>query len=243
VTDLTAKPVARRAYQTVSVERSDDGYAVRLDDKPLKTPGGKPVVVPWEGLAEAIAAEWRSQGAKPAISTLPMTRIAATALDRIPSRRGGVLDELLAYAETELVCHRAEAPPELVTRQQATWQPLLDWLAQQYDAPLAVTCGVLPKPQAKSSLKALRRMLEGLDDFSLAGLSVAVASAGSLVIGLAVLDGRLDAAQAFDAAELDATYQIEQWGEDSIAAQRRAELRTELETAERYLRLRPAPVS
>lgn len=234
-----AAKAARRAYQTVSVASAGEGHAVRLDDKPLKTPGGKPVVVPWPGLAEAIAAEWRAQDAKPNMAGLTMTRIAATALDRIPGRRAGVVDELLAYAETELVCHRAEGPGELVARQQAVWQPLLDWIAQQFDAPLAVTNGVLPRPQAETSLHALRRLLEGLDDFSLAGLSVAVASAGSLVIGLAVLERRLDAAQAFDAAELDATYQIEQWGEDSIAAQRRAELRAELETAAKFIGFRP----
>jgi len=237
VTEGAAK-AARRAYESVSVEPSDKGFVVRLDDKPLKTPGGRAVLVPWLALAEAIAAEWRDQGPRPNLSGLSMTRIAATAIDRIPSRRAGVLDELLAYAETELVCHRADSPTELVARQQATWQPLLDWLAQQFDAPLAVTSGVLPRPQAETSLQALRRLLEGLDDFSLAGLSVAVASSGSLVIGLAMLERKIDAAQAFDAAELDATFQIEQWGEDSIAAQRRAELRAELETAAKFIGFR-----
>jgi chaperone required for assembly of F1-ATPase len=232
----------RRAYEQVTVEPSSEGFAVRLDDKPLKTPGGRPVVVPWQGLAEAIAEEWRAQGPKPDLTGLPMTRITATALDRLPGRRAGVVDELLAYAETELVCHRAEAPPELVARQQTTWQPLLDWLARQFDAPLTATGGILPKPQPEGSLKALRCVLKGLDDFRLAGLSVAVASSGSLVIGLAMLERRLDTAQAFEASELDATYQIEQWGEDSIAMQRRAELRNELAVAERYIRLRE-PIS
>jgi chaperone required for assembly of F1-ATPase len=234
-----ATRAARRAYETVTVEPAEGGFAVRLDDKPLKTPGGRPVVVPWPDLAEAIAAEWRAQGPKPNVAGLSMTRIAATALDRIPSRRAGVLDELLAYAETELVCHRADAPPELVARQQAVWQPLLDWLAQQFDAPLAATSGVLPRAQPEPSLNALRHVLERLDDVSLAGLSVAVASSGSLVIGLALLERKLDAAQAFDAAELDATFQIEQWGEDSIATQRRAELRAEFETAAKFIGFRP----
>jgi chaperone required for assembly of F1-ATPase len=238
VSEGTTK-AARRTYETVSVEPVGGAFAVRLDDKPLKTPTGKPVVVPWQGLAEAIAAEWREQGAKPNLAGLTMTRIAATALDRIPSRRAGVLDELVGYAETELVCHWADSPADLVARQQATWQPLLDWLAQQFDAPLAVTSGVLPRAQAETSLQALRRALERLDDFSLAGLSVAVASSGSLVIGLAVLEGNIGAAQAFDAAELDASYQIEQWGEDSIATQRRAELRAELETAAKFIGFRP----
>ena len=238
MTDGTAK-APRRAYETVSIEPSGSGFVVKLDDKPLKTPSGKPVVAPWPGLAEAIAEEWRAQGARPNLNGVPMTRIAATAIDRIPSRRAGVIDELLAYAETELVCHRADSPLGLVARQQVAWQPLLDWLSQQFDAPLAVTSGVLPCSQAEASLRSLRHLLEGLDDFSLAGLSVAVASSGSLVIGLAVLEGKIDARQAFDAAELDATFQIEQWGEDSIAAQRRAELQAELETAAKFIGFRP----
>jgi chaperone required for assembly of F1-ATPase len=232
---------ARRAYDQVTVDALGDRFAIKLDDKPLKAPGGNQIVVPTRALAEAIAAEWRAQGPKPNLTTLPLTRIAATALDRIPARREGVVDELVAYAETELVCHRAGDPPALVARQMAIWQPLLDWLAQRYDAPLATTTGILPRAQAGSSLKALRHALASLDDFRLAGLSVAVAAGGSLVIGLALSECRLDADQAFDAAELDASFQIEQWGEDEIARQRRAELRAELETAERFLRLLDQP--
>jgi chaperone required for assembly of F1-ATPase len=229
--------VPRRPYDRVTVVGQGAGFAVRLDDKPLKSPGGSTMVLPSASLAEAIAAEWRAQGARPNLSWLPMTRIAATALDRIPPTRDGVVNELAAYAETELVCHRAGDPPALVARQNAAWQPLLDWLAQHYDAPLVATAGVLPQAQPASSLQAIRRALAALDDFRLAGISVAVAAAGSLVIGLALSEGRIDAMQAFDAAELDATFQIEQWGEEEIARRRRAEVRAELETAERFSRL------
>jgi chaperone required for assembly of F1-ATPase len=221
----------------VSVASLGTGFAIRLDDKPLKSPGGRPMVLPSSAMAEAIAAEWSAQGAKPDLRQLAMTRIAATALDRIPAAREAVENELAAYAETELVCHRAGDPPALVARQLAVWQPLLDWLVQHYDAPLVVTAGVLPKMQPAASLQAIRRALAALDDFRLAGIFVAVAASGSLVIGLAMSAGRLDAAQAFDAAELDATFQIERWGEDEIARRRRAELRAELETAAKFSRL------
>ncbi len=213
------------------------GFGVLLDAKPLRTPGGRPVVVPSRPLAEAIAAEWDGQGKKPDLSRLPLTRIVATAIDRIPACRDDVLEELAGYAETELVCHWACDPPALVARQIGAWQPLLDWLAQRFDAPLATTIGVLPCAQSDTSLGALRRALATLDDLRLAGLSAAVAAAGSLVIGLALTEKRLDAEQAFDAAELDATYQIEQWGEDEIARRRRAEVRADLDAAERFLRL------
>ncbi len=227
----------RRAYEQVTVAPAEAGLTVLLDDKPLKSPGGRPMILPTAALAGAIAAEWSAQGVKPDLRQLPMTRIAATALDRIPAVRAEVVKELAAYAETELVCHRADEPAGLVARQLAVWQPLLDWLTQAYDAPLAATAGILPKAQPEPSLRAIRSALAALDDFRLAGVSVAVASAGSLVIGLALTTGRLDSVQAFEAAELDATYQIEQWGEDEIARQRRAELRAELEVAERFARL------
>lgn len=231
------REAARRSYDQVTVEAAGDRFAIKLDDKPLKTPAGSPMVLPTRALAEAIATEWRGQGAKPDMARLPLTRIAATAIDRIPARRDGVVTELVGYAETELVCHRAGDPPALVERQLAIWQPLLDWLAHRYDAPLAATAGVLPRAQAASSLEALRRAVASLDHFRLAGLSVAVSVSGSLVIGLALTEGRIGPQQAFDAAELDASFQIEQWGEDAIAGQRRAALRDELETAAQFLRL------
>ncbi|HEX9464070.1 MAG TPA: ATP12 family protein, partial [Alphaproteobacteria bacterium] len=140
---------------------------------------------------------------------------------------------IVAYAETELVCHRAEHPPDLVARQHAAWQPLLDWLALRHDALHVTTAGILPKPQSAASLAALRTAVAGLGDWHLAALSIAVAASGSLVIGLALADGRLDAAGAFDAAELDATYQIEKWGEDAETTKRRAEIRADLQLAER----------
>jgi len=226
-----------RPYKDVTVAAADGGFCVRLDDRPLKTPAGPPMVVPSRILAEGIAAEWREQGARPDMDRLPLTRIAATALDRIPPKRKEIVAELIAYAETELVCHRVEDPPALVQRQTETWQPLLDWLTSRYDAALTVTRNVLPCAQSPTSLAALERAIDSLDAFRLAGLSVAVSAAGSLVVGLALADGRIDAAAAFDAAELEATFQIEQWGEDMVATKRRAGVRADLEAAARFLDL------
>jgi chaperone required for assembly of F1-ATPase len=148
-----------------------------------------------------------------------------------------VIAELVAYAETEMLCHRADSPARLVARQEAAWQPLLDWLHARFDAPLAITHGVLAHKQLPASLATLTRALERLDDFRLAALSLAATTSGSLVIGLALIDGHIDTAAAFDAAELDATYQIEEWGEDAEATARRAEVREDLETAARFVAL------
>lgn len=242
---MTMPPPHRSApgapNESVRIVPATGGFSVRLGDQPLRTPLGTEIVVPAEALAEAIAAELRATGpvgsGKWRAEALPLTSMAGTALDRVGRHRADIEGQLLAYAEAELLCHRAEHPAELVARQSAVWQPLLDWLALRHDALLAPTTGILTKPQSAASLAALRAAIAGFDIWHLAGLSVAVAASGSLVIGLALADGRVDAAQAFAAAELDATYQIERWGEEAEAAQRRAAVRAELELAERFFRL------
>jgi chaperone required for assembly of F1-ATPase len=230
----------RRGYSEVRVAATDDGFGVKLDDKALKTPAGTPIVVPTRALAAAIAEEWSNQGDRLRLDALPLTRIASTALDRVSARRAELRRELAAYGETELVCHHAERPPELVARQRAAWQPLVDWLADRFDARLETTQGILAREQPRASIAALARALESYDDWRLAALSVAVGAAGSLAIGLALIEKRLDPRQAFEAAELDASYQIEAWGEYHEATRRRAEIRADLESAARFIALSAA---
>jgi chaperone required for assembly of F1-ATPase len=234
---MAANSSPSRSYATVSVRAEPGGFQVLLDARPLRSPAGTALLAPGRALAEAIAGEWRAQPARLDIELAPLTRLLGTALDRVPQNRAGVEAELVGYAETELVCHRAAHPPELARRQAATWQPLLDWFARDYDAPLAVTTGVLAAAQPPASLAAIRRAVGAFDDCRLAGVSVAIGAAGSLVIGMALAARRLDPAQAFAAAELDASFQIERWGEDEEAARRRARLRADLDLADRWLRL------
>ena len=129
------------------------------------------------------------------------------------------------------MCYRAEAPSELVLRQQARWQPLLDWLADTYGARLAVTAGIAHVDQPKPALRSLRAAVEALDDFELAALSSATAACGSLVLGLALTAGRIDAEAAFEVSQLDETFQSEKWGEDAKAAERRRRLKADIEAA------------
>lgn len=229
----TTRPL-RRPYETVSVAPGDAGFRVLLDGKPLKSPVGTMLEAPTVALAEAIATEWRAQPPKLDLAKAPLTRLLGTTLDRVGARRAEIESEVAGYAETELVCHRATHPPALVGRQTEIWQPLLEWFAQHYDAPLNVTSGVLAVAQPAASLQAIARALAGLDRFGLMGVSFAVGAAGSLVIGCALAAGRLDAEAAFVAAELDATFQIEQWGEDAEATRRRAGVRDDLTLAARW---------
>lgn len=227
----------KRAYKTVEAVSIDGGWEIRLDGKPVRSPAGRPLLLPTAGLAQAIAEEWAMQAERVDPTSMPLMRLAATACDRIPAHRNGVIDELMRFAASDLVCYRATGPAPLVQRQVRIWQPLVDWVAVTYDAPLTVTSGLMPCAQPSSTLAALRHALAALDAAELGALGALTGALGSLVIALALKDGRIDADAAFEASQLDETFQIEQWGEDAVATARRAALREDIASTGRYLGL------
>jgi chaperone required for assembly of F1-ATPase len=227
----------KRFYKTVSVVEAGGGFAIALDDRPVRTPAKQPLAVPTAGLAEAIASEWAAQEGEVKPLSMLLTRLASTAIDKIPAERPRFVEELVNYSESDLLCYRAEHPPKLVARQEAQWQPLLDWLEDRHAARLEATQGIVPKAQPAGSIEALRAVVEGHDDWHFAALYSATTAAGSLVIGLALLDERLTADEAFELSQLDESFQIEQWGKDHEAEARREAIRAELHAAAEFLTL------
>jgi chaperone required for assembly of F1-ATPase len=220
-----------------SVAEINGGYALQRGGVTLKTPAGAEFIVPTKPLADAIAGEWRAQGKKINPATMPLTQLAVTAIDIADKNRVAIVDQIAAYAQSELLCHRAEAPQELVERQQHVWQPILDWCMKRYDAALIAGAGIMPIAQQSSAIKTLRHVVEAVDNFRLVGLQQAVNVSGSLVLGLTLAEKHLNAQQVFDAAELDATFQIEKWGEDPAEMNRRAQVKRELDVCEEWFRL------
>jgi chaperone required for assembly of F1-ATPase len=227
----------KRRYRRAEAIELEGGFGVALDQKPLSTPMRHPVAVPSRALAEAMAEEWRAQGDEVRPNTMPLTQLAATALDRVAERREEVIGELAAYGSTELLCYRAEHPAELARRQAEGWQPLLDWFALRFDAPLAVTSGVVPKPQSPAALAAVRAAIADRNPFELAALALATQASGSIVLGLALAEERIDAAAAWSLSLMDELYQAELWGEDPEAAIRRESIRRDIMAAEQFIRL------
>jgi chaperone required for assembly of F1-ATPase len=227
----------RRVYKTAAACPAEGGWGIALDGRPLRTPAKHVLVVPNAALAEAIAAEWNAQQDDIRPATMPLTRLAATAIDHTSTQRDQVIAETAKYAETDLVCYRAEHPAALVARQQAEWQPLIDWAMLRYDASLTVTSGVVPRWQSPAALKALAAAVVAQDDFRLTALHAMTAACGSLVIALALMEGRLNAAAAFAVSQLDETFQIEAWGEDAEAATRRQALAEDIAAASRFVEL------
>lgn len=227
----------RRFYREVTVEPGEAPVGILLDGRPLKTPARRALRLPTRPLAEAVAAEWAAQGEQITPPAMPLTRLAVTATDLMPARRADAIEEVVGYAHTELLCYRAVSPADLVARQHERWQPWLDRLAAQRGCRLELARSLDPVPQPQASLAALRTAVEAVADWPLVGLHAAVTATGSLVLGLAILEGALDAGEAFALAQLDELYQIERWGEEREQQRRHATLRRDLDTAERFLRL------
>jgi chaperone required for assembly of F1-ATPase len=225
----------KRLYRQVEVASEGDGHRVLLDGRPLRTPAKRALRLPTVALAAAIAAEWRDQGETIQPATMPLTRLASTAQDRLPDLRPAAIAELSDYAGTDLLCYRAAAPLELVERQGQAWQPLLDWAASTYGARLSVTTSILPVEQPPAAVQSLQAAVEVLDDWPLVGLHAATTALGSLILGLALAGGRINAEQALAASLLDELFEIERWGEDVEISRRHAALRRDVEAAAAFL--------
>ena len=223
----------KRFYKDVAVAEC----SILLDGKTLKTPRGALLVLPAQALAEAIAEEWRGQGEDIVPAEMPLTKLANTVIDGVMPRREEVVAEIVAFARHDHLCYRTDAPAELVRRQNEAWDPLLDWAAERFGAPLVTAHGVTSIAQPEASLAALKAVVEAFDPFALAALQVAASICGSLVLGLAVADGRLTAADAFACSQLDERYQAEKWGLDAEAEARARRLAAELDAAARFMDL------
>jgi chaperone required for assembly of F1-ATPase len=234
----------KRFWDNVTVTQEGEEHRILLDGKPMHLPGGGVLRVGPAALAVAIADEWRvaggSKGGDMSFADTPLTRLAGTARERIAPDPAPTADAIARYGETDLLCYRAETPPVLADRQTRLWQPWIDWAGATLGAPLRVTTGVVPIRQHRDSIGALRRVVRGYDPWRLAGLGLAVPALGSLVLGIALAEGRLDAAEAHVLGALDELFQVEQWGEDDEAAKRRANVAADIALAERFMRLASA---
>lgn len=230
-------PGPRRFYRAVEVAARDGGFAVLLDGKPAQTPAQGPFLSPTRGLADAIAAEWEAQEKTIEPATMPLWVLVSSALYDVLQARDRVVDNIAGFARTDLLCYRATHPLDLIALQRERWQPLLDWAAREFDAPLKVMDGVIFEDQPEPAMAALRKAVAAQDAHRLAALSHATRALGSLVLALALVRGRIGGEEAIALSLLDELYQIEKWGDDPEAHARRAEIRAEVLAAERFMAL------
>lgn len=209
--------IMKRNYKSVNVVCVNRSYSIALDDCILKTPQKVPYSLPTRELAEAMASEWRVQVDEIDFKSMPLSMIANVASDHVQLRREEVISTIIRYAMTDLLCYRTKNPAELAELQEESWQPLLDWVSSNLGIALKTTVGILPVEQNCDAINALRVKLVEYDHFRLAALHILTGALGSIVLALAVTEFHIDVTQAFKLSQLDETYQVSRWGEDSEA--------------------------
>ncbi len=207
----------KRFWQQAHVRKLEGGYTVTLDERPLKTPMKRPLILPSEALAAEISAEWQRVEGEVDHAKMPYTQFAHAGLDQAVDERAEIAAKIALYGETDLLCYRADTPHELQKRQAEAWDPILQWCAEELDAPLKATKGIVHLAQPEASLQALSKQVQPYQGFALKALYDWVTISGSLVLGLAVAHGRLTADEAWTLSRVDENWQEEQWGVDDEA--------------------------
>lgn len=208
----------RRFYEEAASAPEEGGFAVRLDGRAVMTPLRHALRVPTAGLAEAIADEWNAQGERIEPGSMPLTGLANAAIDRVAPDPAAFAATLSRYADSDLLCYRAEGPRPLVERQQRLWDPLLDWARRRFGAEFEIVHGVMHRRQPESTVARIGEAVAARDPFRLAALSPLVTVSGSVLIALALAEGEIGLEDAWSAATLDEAWQAEQWGHDPLAA-------------------------
>ncbi|MFN3822701.1 MAG: ATP12 family chaperone protein [Pseudorhodobacter sp.] len=227
----------KRFWTEARAEAVEGGFAVMLDGRMVRSPAKTPLILPSLALADAVAEEWQAQQGVVKPDTMPMTRMANSALDKVGPQFDEVAALIAAYGASDLLCYRAPGPEALLARQSAGWDPLLAWAAVTFDARLVVTTGVIPVAQDSDATSRLAAQVHALDAFRLAAFHDLVSIAGSLVLALAVTKGRLAVDEAFELSRIDEHWQAELWGQDDLALESEAVKRAAFDDAGRFFGL------
>jgi chaperone required for assembly of F1-ATPase len=226
--------MAKRFYETVTVQARDAAFVILLDARELKTPAKKPMLLPSAALAQLVADEWQAQGDEIMPDSMPIMRMVSTALDRVADVPQETADAFAAYVMSDLLCYRAEHPEKLFEKQADSWDPLLEWAKTRFDVSLVVTAGILPVEQPEEN-RARFASAAGDEPLRLTALAHLAALLGSAILALALGEAHISPRQAYELAFLDDLYQIDEWGADEEAQARLDKIELEIATVARYL--------
>lgn len=215
-------PQTKRFYERAELAGTPDGFAIHLDGKPARTPGRALLLLPTAAAAQLVADEFTAQGEHVDPVSMPVTRLVNTAIDGVAADTQAVLEDVLRFASSDLLCYRAEGPERLVARQAEAWDPVLDWARSALGARFNLAEGVMHVEQPREAIGAVGLHLRQRDSaLRIASIHVMTAISGSALLALAVEAGALDPEEAWRAAHVDEDWQAEQWGEDAEAVARR----------------------
>ena len=232
--DRIIRPLPKRFYKTVSVT---DELCITLDGRIVKTPMKVALKLKTRAMAAAVAAEWEAQETHINPSAMPLTKLANTAIDRATLHRAEIIAEMVAFAGSDLVCYRADAPMTLAARQKEHWDPILNWINALLDANFAAHIGIMHKLQSAQSLTSFETHVSNYDPFALAATHNLATLTGSAFLAAMLEQSAISAEMGWLAAHVDEDYQIENWGEDHEAKSRRAGRHKEFHCCVKFLKL------
>ena len=241
-----ARPALRRKfYEAVAIAEGTDGFALTLDGRSVKTPARRALALPERALAHALAEEWLAQREHVDPATMPLTRLASTIIDGVADAHAGVADDIAKFFASDLIFYRADRPAGLVARQSQAWDPVLAWARDELGAHFMLGQGMSYVTQPEAAVSAARAALPGIsgevrdarDTWRLGALHSITTLTGSALIALAMLRGRLNVVEAWAAAHVDEDWNMETWGRDKLALERRAFHFAEMQAAARVLQI------
>ena len=225
----------RRFYKQVEKVKDNDGWIILLDGESIKTPARQTLFLPTIALAENIVLEWEEQDLEIDPLTMPLTGYAYSAIDRSQPMKNQLIEQICAYAQSDVLCYRVEKPVDLAERQEAEWQPVLDWLFASRGIDLRVTSGISQVEQEPVVLELVKSNVSSFDQYQLTGLHAVTISSGSVVLALALIDKFIDFEKILELSSLEELYQMEKWGKDIETIQRHEALRQEIYNAGRFM--------
>lgn len=214
----------KRFWKTATTVADGESFTIELDGRRVKTPAKAALVLPTRAMADAVAGEWAAQDEHIDPLSMPVTRSANAAIDKVSHQHAEVADMLVSYGDSDLLCYRADGPAELVARQSEHWDPALDWAQETFGVRLQPRVGVMHQPQDSAVLQKLAEPVHGMTAFELAAFHDLVSLSGSLILGFAAARGWREADDIWQLSRLDETWQQEQWGADDEAVEQ-AELK------------------
>jgi chaperone required for assembly of F1-ATPase len=236
--------VIRRFYDAANViEEKDDTFSIELSGERLKKPvfvksqEHEKLFIPTKAIADKIAEEWQEQKENIDFNTMPITRIAITAMDYVITGRDDILNKMYSYMETDSICYRSDRHPKLTVIQQKELNPIIEWMKEKFDVHMMVTKGIMPIPQFPDSIDNLKNILQGYDNHKLTIAYLAASTCSSVVLAIALLEKRINAKEAFDLSNLDETFNMENWGMDPIIIKRRKEIQADINSYVEFLEL------
>lgn len=227
----------KRFYKDVSIAAASGGWQVSLDTRAIKTVQGAPQIVPTQAIANALAAEWDAQGEKIDPTTMPLRDMADYAIDMVSPDPGALIDKTVAYGDTDTLLYRADPDEALYARQRQVWDPIVSAIEARLSVTFVRISGIIHRPQNEGTLDALRQALTGHSSFALAAIEMMTHLASSLITGLSAAAPDADALALWNAANLEEDWQIEQWGRDEEAEERRTKRTADFLKAREFLEL------